>query len=252
MKRYLSILIILLVNNFVVCPKAGCFPRVGTGGITGTYYDVKVLNEEIAYCTNNFGLVVMDISDPEHPEPVNIIPTSGKSLGLELRDGWLYLVDGYAGMRIYNISDDPLHPREVARVEAPDTVEALFVDIDRLTAEECLNAGNLDAAFSNQAQIASLYSKIEEIYATRAKKEAQEAMAGEFALTSVYPNPFNDVVRIEFTLPEESLVGMKIIDITGREVLSVQKHLTAGLHTTAWKADGSPAGLYFLKISAAG
>ncbi len=94
--------------------------RVGSSGITGTYYDVKVLNDEIAYCSNYYGLVVMDISNPARPTPINILPTPGVALGLALRDSVLFLVDGYAGLIVYDLADDPRDPKLIANVELHD------------------------------------------------------------------------------------------------------------------------------------
>ena len=79
-----------------------------------------------------------------------------------------------------------------------------------------------------------------------------DAAARSFILLPAYPNPFNSAVRIEFSLPAEGLVTMTIADITGREVLSVKRAMAAGKHTAAWNAEGHPAGLYLMNVSANG
>jgi len=46
-----------------------------------------------------------------------------------------------------------------------------------------------------------------------------------FELKQNYPNPFNPTTTIEFNLPEQSLVSLKIFDISGREIESGIKNL---------------------------
>ena len=78
-----------------------------------------------------------------------------------------------------------------------------------------------------------------------------------YALQQNFPNPFNPVTQIRYQLPEESIVTIRIYDITGRVVRSLvsgQKELT-GYHQVSWDGtnnhgDGVSAGMYLYVIQA--
>lgn len=73
----------------------------------------------------------------------------------------------------------------------------------------------------------------------------------QFRLLQNYPNPFNPVTNIEFELPQNSFVELKIFDITGREVSSIlNQNLTAGYHKYSFDASGISSGAYFYRINA--
>lgn len=73
----------------------------------------------------------------------------------------------------------------------------------------------------------------------------------QFALSSPYPNPFNDRFQIELQLPDAEAVTYTLYDIQGREALTVGKHLSAGVHRLSISApDQLSAGIYFLEMKA--
>jgi len=75
----------------------------------------------------------------------------------------------------------------------------------------------------------------------------------EFGLCSVYPTPFNGMLRIEFALAQLGHATLKAYDLTGREVATiVNAQHTAGIHTTTWNAEGLPSGIYMLSLTTAG
>ena len=74
-----------------------------------------------------------------------------------------------------------------------------------------------------------------------------------FSLDQNYPNPFNPVTTIQFSVPKESNVKLKIFDMLGKEVmLLVNEKLSAGIYKI--DVDGSPlaSGTYFYKFEAEG
>lgn len=71
----------------------------------------------------------------------------------------------------------------------------------------------------------------------------------EFAITSVYPNPFNSMVRIEFTVNIAKPTTLKVYDLGGREVTTLYEGTPeAGYHRITWNGVETACGVYFLKL----
>lgn len=71
----------------------------------------------------------------------------------------------------------------------------------------------------------------------------------QFSLYQNYPNPFNPTTNIEFSLPQESFVKLKVFDITGKEVAElVNENLPAGKFRYEFSAGNLSSGLYIYKL----
>ncbi len=71
----------------------------------------------------------------------------------------------------------------------------------------------------------------------------------KFSLSQNYPNPFNPVTNIEFQLPVNSFVELKVFDIVGREVSAiVNQNLSAGYYKYSFDASGFSTGTYFYRV----
>ncbi len=79
---------------------------------------------------------------------------------------------------------------------------------------------------------------------------------GEFALRQNYPNPFNPSTRIEYALPAQSHVSIKIYNLLGQEVASlVDEEQSGGHHATEWNGRSTnglamSSGVYFYRVEA--
>ena len=75
----------------------------------------------------------------------------------------------------------------------------------------------------------------------------------ELALLPNYPNPFNPMTNIPFTLPESAEVQIKIYNLKGEEVAHVfNGHLEQGYHVTRWNASSVSSGIYLVELRASG
>jgi hypothetical protein len=69
-----------------------------------------------------------------------------------------------------------------------------------------------------------------------------------FGIASVYPNPFNSVTEIRFTLDKPGLATVTIFDLLGREVKRIETRVDApGVYQVAWQADVA-SGIYFAEL----
>lgn len=70
-----------------------------------------------------------------------------------------------------------------------------------------------------------------------------------FQLAQNYPNPFNPETEINFTLPENNFVTLKVYDVSGRLVKElVNDFRSAGNYSVNFNASGIPSGVYFYKL----
>ncbi len=71
----------------------------------------------------------------------------------------------------------------------------------------------------------------------------------QFVLEQNYPNPFNPVTMINYQLPENSFVTLKIYDLIGNLVTAlVNEEQSAGRYALPFDASGLASGFYFYTI----
>jgi len=73
----------------------------------------------------------------------------------------------------------------------------------------------------------------------------------EYALKQNYPNPFNPSTNIQYDLPRDNFVSIKIYNILGKEILIlVNEFKEAGSYLTSFNGSNLPSGIYYYKIKA--
>ncbi|MFA6473127.1 MAG: T9SS type A sorting domain-containing protein [Candidatus Latescibacterota bacterium] len=78
-----------------------------------------------------------------------------------------------------------------------------------------------------------------------------EDMPSAFRLSQNFPNPFNPVTTIEYSVPQSQFVTLKIFNTLGEEVATlVEGKVASGSHTAAWNATGYASGIYFYQLEA--
>ena len=72
-----------------------------------------------------------------------------------------------------------------------------------------------------------------------------------FRMDQNYPNPFNPSTTINYQLPTNTFVTLRVYDVLGRGVATlVNEHKSAGSYTVKLTADNLPTGIYFYRINA--
>lgn len=73
---------------------------------------------------------------------------------------------------------------------------------------------------------------------------------GKYYLSQNYPNPFNPVTKINYQIPKEEMVVLKVFDIRGREIVTlVNERKPAGYYIVEIKENLS-SGTYVYKLNA--
>ena len=75
----------------------------------------------------------------------------------------------------------------------------------------------------------------------------------QFALAQNFPNPFNPITNIKFSLPKEAFVSLKLYDVLGREVKTLLNgRKKEGVHQVVLNGNRLrlASGLYIYKLKA--
>jgi len=71
----------------------------------------------------------------------------------------------------------------------------------------------------------------------------------EFILYQNYPNPFNPITTINYQVPVNGLVLLKVYDLLGREIaILVNEVQSTGIHTVNFDASNLPSGVYIYSL----
>jgi len=90
------------------------------------------------------------------------------------------------------------------------------------------------------------YSKL-----TSVNTPFESSIPRDYKLFQNYPNPFNPTTTIEYQIPNQSHVVLKVYDILGNQVaVLVNKDESAGRYTVNFNASKLSSGVYFYRIEA--
>ena len=80
-------------------------------------------------------------------------------------------------------------------------------------------------------------------------QQISNEMPESFSLEQNYPNPFNPVTNIIFSLPKSGNVKLTVMDITGREILTlINDSYSAGTYKIDLDASQLASGIYFYRL----
>jgi hypothetical protein len=87
-------------------------------------------------------------------------------------------------------------------------------------------------------------------------EELAHLVPTQYSLDQNYPNPFNPSTRIQFALPQESTVKLKVFNLLGQEVITLADEVRpAGYFFTEWNGTNSlgsrvSSGVFFYRMEA--
>lgn len=86
---------------------------------------------------------------------------------------------------------------------------------------------------------------------TAIKNYLSSTVLQKFSLSQNYPNPFNPTTNIEFQIPQNGFVTLKVYDALGREAATlVNEQMNGGSYKTTFDGNGLASGIYFYRLVA--
>ena len=146
------------------------------------------------------------------------------------------------------------HNVQVTSPDNREEVNVYYVDLNGYQGETLilnLSGGKDDLGFMGVRNNGDVFlSQV----VTGVEEEGGPEIPTEFALHGNYPNPFNPSTRIEFDLPESAEVTLQVVDMLGRQVMTLPaQQIEAGANRTLeLSATNLASGHYLYRIIAIG
>ncbi len=128
---------------------------------------------------------------------------------------------------------------------------------------EIIPLSNGDILFGGTAKL--FYNNETDVYAVRTDSNLSTApfppigihnfnqdLPFEFELLQNYPNPFNPTTSIRYEIPKNAEVTLKIYDLLGKEVFSLNEYKQAGSYELKFDGSNLASGMYFYSLETNG
>jgi hypothetical protein len=199
--------------------------------------------------------------------PFNILAVScdtmwlGTGYGRAYSYGRIYMVDPMSGKLAGKvIGDDSVSVIDQAKWNYDNANGSYSNRPNAGGANDCSGyTSTLDVGYDNQGNVYSVsffgwtvekWSYFPVLPALTKVRELS-GIAKTYELKQNYPNPFNPSTNIEFSVPKESLVKLKIYNILGQEVASLVNEIKqAGNYAVSFNASKLTSGTYFYSLQA--
>lgn len=247
-------------------------PAVGFLLLKGAYLYSGSSNDTAVFCRNkqkttltgyrDLGMKSFNFAingDPTNSDPNNCFETYNLLKGLYLDGNTIYHPDGF--VTTLPFSGDPISNTGWVAPYGADFrlyVTTGPVNMNPGDTQIIVTAQIIGRGINNKKSIDVLKTYSREIkdyyancYSTDPMGISEEHnYAVKFSLEQNYPNPFNPVTVIKYSIPFESMVTIKIFDITGKEVYTMNGSRIPGSYETRFDGSNLASGVYFYTIQA--
>ena len=80
-------------------------------------------------------------------------------------------------------------------------------------------------------------------------RQVNQTIPIEYELHQNYPNPFNPSTSIKFSVPNNSLVTLKIYDQSGKQIsILLNEKLNSGIYEYSFNGESLPSGTYYYRL----
>lgn len=110
--------------------------------------------------------------------------------------------------------------------------------------------------YSEKSAVSTISIRVEVEGQTDVDDNNNGTLPTHFKLKSVYPNPFNSTMAIEFDVPRKSQITLTVFNILGQKVTTVLNDIVdKGTHQLSWNAvnmegEELPSGMYLINMAA--
>ncbi len=112
--------------------------------------------------------------------------------------------------------------------------------------------GQCDAEFySSDASVSNSRPKLTITYASTKVENLKPSQPMNFHLGQNYPNPFNPTTKIQYTIPRNEFVSLKVFDLLGNEIVTlVNQRQNAGTYESLFDASHLTSGIFLYELRA--
>ena len=117
-------------------------------------------------------------------------------------------------------------------------------------------SGFLDPSMNQNGEAFGLFAALSDgtvvnFSTVTSNKEKETTAPVKYGLQQNYPNPFNPATVINFSVPEQQLVTLKVYNVIGQEVATLANEImNRGNYSLAFDASNLSSGVYFYKLEA--
>ncbi|HET53918.1 MAG TPA: T9SS type A sorting domain-containing protein [Ignavibacteria bacterium] len=134
-----------------------------------------------------------------------------------------------------------------SQIDEVSATTTSYIDYDYVTGRSIKLSYKIRA---KNGSVVSQFTDVQFVYGDL-YKEADLKLNYEFALNQNYPNPFNPVTTINYSIPNQSFVSLKVYDTLGKEVaVLVNEEKISGNYKVEFNAETLPSGIYLYTITA--
>ncbi|MBN8568829.1 MAG: T9SS type A sorting domain-containing protein [Ignavibacteria bacterium] len=143
----------------------------------------------------------------------------------------------------------------------------MLIDADLMTSNPIVQTGSFNysnnATFDNDENVMIIYDSLmaNQYYQDFVKRytdaggtigisHIENSVTENYFMKQNYPNPFNPTTTIEFGIPKQEFVSLKVYDMLGREVSTlVSQNLNQGVYKYTFQTAGLSSGMYFYVLN---
>ncbi|MBN2601211.1 MAG: T9SS type A sorting domain-containing protein [Candidatus Marinimicrobia bacterium] len=108
---------------------------------------------------------------------------------------------------------------------------------------------NTDLAWSSPTQWSYTWIGDTTDVAATGISDGSRNVLKSYRLEQNFPNPFNPVTQIQYTIPHAGNVSIQVFNMLGQKVADlVDKYQASGVYQVSWNATDVPSGVYFYQI----
>jgi len=153
---------------------------------------------------------------------------------------WAQCVEGYCDVPLMGV-DTNIPNKTAGYMQTGDIPTFQIYDASAVYYDDANVSENIPWEAGEEVSISSLALGPLSIY--------DRTMPDTYSIYNIYPNPFNPITIIEYSLPENASIELFVYNIHGRHIQTlVQSFQTAGYHSINWNAQNYPSGVYLIRL----